>query len=150
MEKKLTDEEIVKALESCKKDDCDNCPNTFGNCYANLAGYALDLIHRLQEENGNQVRMRCDMQRKFDDLQKLCIEQKAEIEWLKNFIDFKTANVMCDKCKEQAVKDAAKDSLEEFVCAMVNMEYVGVNDDLYYQMLELKDTLLKEKYGVVE
>jgi hypothetical protein len=31
---------------------------------------------------------------------------------------------------------------------MVNMEYVGVNDDLYYQMLELKDTLLKEKYGI--
>jgi hypothetical protein len=74
----------------------------------------LDLIHRLQEENGNQVRMRCDMQRKFDDLQKLCIEQKAEIERLKNFIDFKTANVMCDKCKQQGVKGTAKDLLIEF------------------------------------
>lgn len=42
----------------------------------------LDFIHRLQENNANQVRMRCDMQRKFDDLQTLCTEQKAEIERL--------------------------------------------------------------------
>ena len=50
MTDKLTDAEIKKALECCKKDDCDNCPNDFGNCYANLAGYALDLINRLQAE----------------------------------------------------------------------------------------------------
>jgi Tfp pilus assembly protein PilO len=46
----MTDKEIIKALECCKKDDCDNCPNNFGNCYANLAGYALDLINRKQAE----------------------------------------------------------------------------------------------------
>lgn len=49
-EHKFTDEEIKKALECCKKDDCDNCPNNFGNCYANLAGYALDIINRQQAE----------------------------------------------------------------------------------------------------
>lgn len=47
---KLTDTEVKKALECCGKDDCDNCPNTFGNCYANLAGYALDLINRYELE----------------------------------------------------------------------------------------------------
>lgn len=46
----MTDNEIIKALECCKKDDCDNCPNNFGNCYANLSGYAIDLINRLQAE----------------------------------------------------------------------------------------------------
>jgi archaellum component FlaC len=46
----MTDTEIIKALECCKKDDCDNCPNDFGNCYANLAGYALDLINRQKAE----------------------------------------------------------------------------------------------------
>ena len=46
----MTDKEIIKALECCKKDDCDNCPNDFGNCYANLAGYAFDLINRQQTE----------------------------------------------------------------------------------------------------
>jgi hypothetical protein len=51
MPDKLTDAEIKKALECCSKDDCDNCPNTFGNCYSNLAGYALDLINRQEAEN---------------------------------------------------------------------------------------------------
>lgn len=37
----MTDNEIIKALECCKKDDCDNCPNNFGNCYANLAAAIL-------------------------------------------------------------------------------------------------------------
>ena len=46
----MKDNEIIKALECCKKDDCDNCPNDFGNCYANLAGYALDLINRQKAE----------------------------------------------------------------------------------------------------
>ena len=46
----MTDAEIIKALECCKKDDCDNCPNNFGNCYANLSGYSLDIIKRKQAE----------------------------------------------------------------------------------------------------
>lgn len=46
----MTDNEIIKALECCKKDDCDNCPNDFGNCYANLSGYALDLINQQKAE----------------------------------------------------------------------------------------------------
>ena len=32
---------------------------------------------------------------------------------LKTYIEFKTANVMCDKCKEQAVKDTAKEILSD-------------------------------------
>lgn len=43
-------ETIIKALECCSKDDCDNCPNSFGNCYSNLAGYALALIKELTEK----------------------------------------------------------------------------------------------------
>ena len=46
----MTDKEVIKALECCNKDDCDNCPNDFGNCYANLAGYALDLTNRQKAE----------------------------------------------------------------------------------------------------
>jgi hypothetical protein len=46
----MTTEQILKALECCSKDDCDNCPNGFGNCYANLAGYALALIKEQQAE----------------------------------------------------------------------------------------------------
>lgn len=53
MEKKLTDEEIVKALECCVDDEnvnCENCPLVRESC-AVIRKYALDLIHRLQGEN---------------------------------------------------------------------------------------------------
>ena len=46
----MTDEQIIKALECCKHDDCDNCPNCFGNCESNLATHSLDLINRQKAE----------------------------------------------------------------------------------------------------
>ena len=46
----MNTEQVIKALECCSKDDCDNCPNGFGNCYANLAGYALALIKEQQAQ----------------------------------------------------------------------------------------------------
>ncbi len=71
----MTDNEIIKALECCEKDDCDNCPNDFGNCYANLAGYALDLINRQKAEIEALIAGQ-------ETLQKYIAEQKAEIESL--------------------------------------------------------------------
>jgi phage shock protein A len=50
----LNAEQIKKALECCSKDDCDNCPNDFGNCYSNLAGYALALINSQEQRIGAQ------------------------------------------------------------------------------------------------
>ena len=46
----MTDNEIIKALECCINDDCDNCPDTFGNCEHNAMRNALNLINRQQEE----------------------------------------------------------------------------------------------------
>lgn len=45
-----SDNEIKKALECCINDDCDNCPDTFGNCEHNAMRNALDLINRQQAE----------------------------------------------------------------------------------------------------
>lgn len=55
-EKKLTDEEIVKALECCAVEpceDCGNCPRFTKEklCHKANAKQSLDLIHRLQSEN---------------------------------------------------------------------------------------------------
>ena len=55
-EKKLTDEEIVKALECCVKGEtCTTCPYFIKgiDCvyHRRAEGNALDLIHRLQAEN---------------------------------------------------------------------------------------------------
>lgn len=46
----MKDNEIIKALECCIKDDCDNCPDTFGNCEHNAMRNALDLINRQKAE----------------------------------------------------------------------------------------------------
>lgn len=54
-EHKFTDEEVIKALECCCKDnyegDCPKCPLQLnGNCNVILAEHALDLINRQKEE----------------------------------------------------------------------------------------------------
>lgn len=48
--------EIKKGLECCIKDDCDNCPNPFGNCEHNLMSDALAYINQL-ETNLTVMRM---------------------------------------------------------------------------------------------
>lgn len=82
----MTDNEIIKALECCKNDDCDNCPNTFGNCYANLAGYALDLIERQQAEID---RLTTENERVKTKIYKMAIDkalaEKASAEAIKEF-----------------------------------------------------------------
>lgn len=56
-EKKLTDEEVIEALECCSKSwDCNNCKYDKENnnrfiCSENLLKDCLDLIRRLQAEN---------------------------------------------------------------------------------------------------
>lgn len=51
--KKLTDEEIIKALECCAVDEVTDCENgqLLRESCAIIRKYALDLIHRLQAEN---------------------------------------------------------------------------------------------------
>ena len=47
----MTDKEIIKALECCVDEDCDNCPNRSGIfCIVKIESYALDLINRQQEQ----------------------------------------------------------------------------------------------------
>ena len=47
----MTDKEIIKALECCFNEDCDNCPNCIGCCCINnLTAHAFYLIKRQQAE----------------------------------------------------------------------------------------------------
>ena len=53
-DKKLTDSEIVKALECCQNDeDCQNCPlkEFYPYCDDVLSPATIDLINRLQADN---------------------------------------------------------------------------------------------------
>lgn len=105
-------EEIVKAL--CKQkqfllEEQERTGNTPDSQLVYITGEAvfeiLDIIHRLQDDYS---KLKERYVKVLDLNEKVIYEQKAEIERLKSFIDFKTANVMCDKCKQQAVKETAE------------------------------------------
>ena len=90
--KKLTDNEIIKALEVCSKytgfKDCEKCPLK-PNCDANvLETLALDLINRLQAEN-ERLKIECGLA-KFD-------RYKAEFEEFRAEIKAKAYKEMADK-----------------------------------------------------
>lgn len=53
----MTDNEIIKALECCINDECEDCPlygenapDVYGNCVQNTKRNALDLINRQKAE----------------------------------------------------------------------------------------------------
>jgi hypothetical protein len=105
-EKELTDEEIINALEHCTVNypSCEGCPlYNEQNCATKAIENTIALIQRLQENNANQVRMRCDMQRKFDDLQTLCTEQREEIEELKK--DYIELDLECRELRTELDKE---------------------------------------------
>ena len=94
-EREYTDEEVIKALECCINDNCDNCPDTFGNCEHNAMRNALDLINRQKAEIDILVR-------KHDTLLDEIADKQAEIENLqkinaKLFRDF--------QCAEELISD---------------------------------------------
>jgi hypothetical protein len=143
-EKKLTNEEIVKALYCLKGQYISYIDDDDDKCKLLFVDDILNLIHRLQEHNGNEVRMRCDMQRKFDDLQDLCIEQKAEIERLteenKN-LSIKVWNY------EKPVRTPLYSNESMVNCNLVtcyneNAELKAKNAKLQKQVYELKEQFL--------
>ena len=87
-EKKVTDEEIVKALECCSKNnpDCDNCPCSVGggSLCRQPEQQALDIIHRLQDEN----------KRLTEENEHLDMVAKQAL------ADYQNAQVQVDECKE--------------------------------------------------
>lgn len=132
-EKKLTDEEIVKDIERST-----GMPSYWKKI-------VLDLIHRLQDEN-KELKYAREVASKeskqfVEYATKINAEQKAEIERLKTFIDFQTANVMCEKCKERTVKDTAKEILKW----LLGKAYVNKCIDLHINEVKAK---FREEYGV--
>ncbi len=102
---KMTDTEIIKALECCKNDDCDNCPNAFVNCYSNLAGYSLDLINRLQARVE-----KCEKVERFAD--KTIATQKAEIERLNKCRKEEVEKLMFET--DKVITEAKVEAVKEF------------------------------------
>lgn len=95
---KITDSEIVKALECCNTEyedyQCPHCPLLHKGCKKALVQNALDLINRLQAEKeelvGNADKLKAELFDKTEQLKTAKTEAYEEFaEWLKEaFSDF--------------------------------------------------------------
>ena len=127
-EKKLTDEEIVKALEHCSHNrSCEYCYHNdeVGSgeivCRGRLMQKSLDLIHRLQGENA-------EPQKQVDELLNRRIEPKI-------FQCYADTLENCPKV-EQAVKDTAKEIFD------------WLEKHCFFNGFEIVETYFRERYGV--
>ena len=105
MDKKLTDNEIVKALEDCLKNECDKCPfNNSETCQIDLMKLLFDLINRLEARIG--IYETCNA-RKDEAIKHLEAENerlKEEIELLHSDYTYKLVK---KKAKSEAYKEFA-------------------------------------------
>ena len=140
----MTDNEIIKALECCKKDDCDNCPNDFGNCYANLSGYALDLINR-QKAEIERLRKEVNLVSiQFQDAQERYEEVQTEIEqWKEEANKYQKLWCIAIDDIEAAKSEIYKEFAEHLKERWSNNYYDSPDVDFD----EFVDNLLKEMVG---
>ena len=164
MEKKLTDEEIVKALGHCMNNrSCEYCNHNYelGSgeivCRSRLMWKTVYLIQRQKDI----IQKQCDFVEKLEaDYGKL-VEENADLteerenmerEILalhKDLYDSKQKMMVYHINEiDKAVKDTAKEALEQFIIKLIDLRLVSTKGDMYYEFLETKDYLLKEKYGV--
>lgn len=141
-EKKLTDEEIVKALECCAVEpceDCGNCPRFTKEklCHKANAKQSLDLIHRLQNENErlkNAYREGLE-QGKFDSQVKILELQKQVYEFNKSY----ERSLVFER------RTIRKDTAKEILQGLIEKAYVNECIDL--TVAEVK-AWFREDYGV--
>ena len=150
-DKKLTDSEIIKALECCcgglTSDWCDKCPmNVTKECDKDLLALeklALDLINRLQAQNKDLAETVHNLTIEKDALFDKAEELKAEIERLKTNLNVELENFATEydnKIKAEAYKECIEKVKEE-----INKHSYGV---LHKIVINYKiDNLLKEKAG---
>ena len=149
-EKKLTDDEIVKALECCEDDEnvnCEDCPLVRESC-AVIRKYALDLIHRLQSENERLKKRHGVALLRNDDLDLENYELKKQVEKMKADItkaveDYKKEMTKAmeevekkiEEIQQQAVKYTAKE-----ICEMINGTCISSKGYLC--------SIISKRYGV--
>ena len=165
MEKKLTDEEIVKALENCVNGDyktkCKGCYcDKLKNSCLQMDKDVLALIHRLQSENerlneeANQDTIthidicteNLSLRKQNAELQKQVDELKLDLEnWKKASYGYKYA-------EEQAVKDTAKEIFDwlKSKVIMTEIPHGGEpsEEDVEAVMWWQIEERFKKRYGV--
>lgn len=172
-EKKLTDEEIVKALECCYEADilCSkDCPlQGCESCSAIMGSLALDLIHRLQIENKT---LKTELRKECEEHEEFTKKAKAEFERLHKVLQEEFVSLKAVKAGQNSPK-AMKMLVESVGCVQKDtakgiwyMATVKIRDELNpspnekdtsfsngviqakYRALRIIDTICKERYGV--
>ena len=122
-EPKIEEEKVIKACGLCLKGDydkmihalCGKCPyRKHTNCKSRLRQDALDLINRLKAERDcykNELHY-ANMEK--EALNKLCGEQKAEIERLKEAYLVYEETTGLKQAKAEAIKEFAERLKKEF------------------------------------
>lgn len=99
----MTDNEIIKALECCRKKECNTCPcyDDEIECGEMLIGHTLDLIKRQQEELELSRRFQIKEIHIDDECCKECQQETKQVisRTIKDFAErFKcNASILCDK-----------------------------------------------------
>ena len=142
---KLKDNEIIKALECCcKNNNCEGCPLDYltfsSQCASELAIKSLDLINRLQAQNKDLAETVHNLTLEKDALFDKAEELKAEVERLKEFI---VETRRCDKeIKSEAYKEFAERLKEKSFQSFGNY---GITRDVV-EVCDI-DNLVKELNG---
>ena len=134
-------DEIKKVLECCIKDDCDNCPDTFGNCEHNAMANALVYINKLETESNHQHAKIEALKMDNEQLQSDIVNANGNCDKLQNDCELlKTAlaQKIVSEIKSEVIKEFGKyliDKSENGVISICDIptyvaEMVGENNDL--------------------
>ena len=148
---KMTDNEIIKALACCVKDDegasgcSEKCPlfDTHTDCATFLRKNALDLINRQKAEIE-------ELQQKNSSCNSKNSELKAEVKRLKAEADCADgyADALEAKAKAEAIKEFAKRLKEKASSAVTSCQGREIYETKQYQMSAVGlDNLVKEMVG---
>ena len=74
----IDETQVIKTLECCINDDCDNCPDSFGNCEHNAMRNALNLINFYNEKIKN-MQEEIDRFQRLDETALRLIEENREL-----------------------------------------------------------------------
>ena len=136
-EPKFTEEDIIKALECCINEDCNNCPYTFGNCGHNAMRNTLDLINRQKAE----IERLTDSNNRLKEAVGQLLNNDNGVELIKS----EAIKEFAEKLKEEAVTRLYYGKC--FKLGYHECVEVEVIDNLIKEMTEVETNQRKENEG---